>query len=203
MNCMGRQWAGLKRFWHRKGYGVHSPFAFNFLTSVVYERGAYYAYRELERRHPVAAFHGHRHAVKCRQFLFRLANYVHPDIIRVIGHVGVAEVDYMSAGCRSAVLLRNGAGEVRALSADGSVPPTELVWIGADVPFSDWNSLVSRPVARHTVCVFSGIYESEAAERAWEDVKRQEAVVVTFDLYDYGLVFFDRSKQRQHYVIKF
>ena len=48
-----RQWIWLKRFRHRRGYGVHSPFAFDFLTYVVYERGEYYAYRELKKRYPV------------------------------------------------------------------------------------------------------------------------------------------------------
>ncbi len=53
-----RQWIWLKRFRHRRGYGVHSPFAFDFLTYVVYERGEYYAYRELKKRYPVVCLCG-------------------------------------------------------------------------------------------------------------------------------------------------
>ena len=37
----------LLRFRHRRGYGVHSPFAFNFITDVVYQRLPYYKYCEL------------------------------------------------------------------------------------------------------------------------------------------------------------
>ena len=44
---------------------------------------------------------------------------------------------------------------------------------------------------------------SKAALRAWNDVKRLPEAVVTFDLYDYGLVFYDRSKQRQDYIVNF
>ena len=29
-------WVWLKRFRHRKGYGVHSPFAYNFITRIIY-----------------------------------------------------------------------------------------------------------------------------------------------------------------------
>ena len=29
-------WVWLKRFRHRKGYGVHSPFAFDFITRIIY-----------------------------------------------------------------------------------------------------------------------------------------------------------------------
>jgi len=86
-----RQWIWLKRFRHRRGYGVHSPFAFDFLTYVVYERGEYYAYRELKKRYPVVCLCGGLHRLKCRKFLFRLSNYVHPSLIRIYGHVKEAE----------------------------------------------------------------------------------------------------------------
>ena len=59
-----RQWIWLKRFRHRRGYGVHSPFAFDFLTYVVYERGEYYAYRELKKRYPVVCLCGGLHRLK-------------------------------------------------------------------------------------------------------------------------------------------
>lgn len=203
MNFIGRQWARLKRFGHRNGYGVHSPFAFNFLTSVVYERGMYYAYQELAQRNPVPLFRGGRHETKCRRFLFRLANYVHPSVIRLVGHVGKAEADYMAEGCRSARMQPMTPEQGRKVYAEPAGRQSELVWLGTDVPFSEWEAVVSRPVSEHSVCIIPGIYRSSEAKRAWERVKGLRSVVVTFDLYDYGLVFYDRSKQRQHYVIKF
>ena len=60
-------------------------FAFDFLTYVVYERGEYYAYRELKKRYPVVCLCGGLHRLKCRKFLFRLSNYVHPSLIRIYG----------------------------------------------------------------------------------------------------------------------
>ena len=113
MSAIGRFWVRLKRFRHRRGYGVHSPFAFNFLTYVVYERGEYYAYRDLAARHPVPFFRCGGHLAKCRKFLFRLANYVHPAVIRLVGGVGTAEADYLSAGCRSAAVVRTWRGRGR------------------------------------------------------------------------------------------
>ena len=171
-----RQWIWLKRFRHRRGYGVHSPFAFDFLTYVVYERGEYYAYRELKKRYPVVCLCGGLHRLKCRKFLFRLSNYVHPSLIRIYGHVKEAETAYLAAGCRSAA-----------------------VWIAP----RHWTAVVSRPSTRCSVCLLFGIRASKAALRAWNDVKRLPEAVVTFDLYDYGLVFYDRSKQRQDYIVNF
>lgn len=203
MSAIGRFWVRLKRIRHRRGYGVHSPFAFNFLTYVVYERGEYYAYRDLAARHPVPFFRCGGHLAKCRKFLFRLANYVHPAVIRLVGGIGTAEADYLSAGCRSAAVVRGGVG-VAGQGAEVGVPrPKELVCVGRDVPPDEWAALVARPRAEDSACLIAGIHRSASSRQAWDEVKRQDAVVVSFDLYDYGLVFFDRSKQRQHYIIWF
>ena len=42
-----RPFIWLSRFRHRCGYGVHSPFAFNLITQVIYESTPYYKYRDL------------------------------------------------------------------------------------------------------------------------------------------------------------
>ena len=41
-----RIWNWCSRFRHRRGYGVHSPSDFFLITSVVYEKYHYYAYRK-------------------------------------------------------------------------------------------------------------------------------------------------------------
>lgn len=120
-----RQWIWLKRFRHRRGYGVHSPFAFDFLTYVVYERGEYYAYRELKKRYPVVCLCGGLHRLKCRKFLFRLSNYVHPSLIRIYGHVKEAETAYLAGmpfgrGMPGLVLEGEGTGERRFRAAEGT-----------------------------------------------------------------------------------
>ena len=42
-----RPFIWLSRFRHRCGYGVHSPFAFNLITQVIYESTPYYKYKDL------------------------------------------------------------------------------------------------------------------------------------------------------------
>lgn len=85
----------------RKGFGVHSPFAFNLITNVIDERCAYYAYDRIEivrrqllqmgaplgttgmsigratARYGIRKSHG--------QLLFRLANYFKPKQIVQVG----------------------------------------------------------------------------------------------------------------------
>ena len=45
--ALKRPFIWLYRFRHRCGYGVHSPFAFNLITHVIYETTPYYKYKEL------------------------------------------------------------------------------------------------------------------------------------------------------------
>lgn len=44
-----RPFIWMLRFRHRCGYGVHSPFAFNLITQVIYESTPYYKYKDLEK----------------------------------------------------------------------------------------------------------------------------------------------------------
>lgn len=40
----------LRRRWRARGHGIHSPFAYRMVTSVLRERGRYYGYEVLEKR---------------------------------------------------------------------------------------------------------------------------------------------------------
>ena len=80
----------LRKIRHRKGFGVHSPFAYNLITKVIEENYGYYAYQKIEevwntkvgnrltsedlqRCRPISQKYG--------RLLFRLANRFRPDMI--------------------------------------------------------------------------------------------------------------------------
>ena len=80
----------FRKIRHRKGFGVHSPFAYNLITKVIEETYSYYAYQQIEevwhtrvcnqltqddfqRRKPVSEKYG--------RLLFRMVNRFRPDII--------------------------------------------------------------------------------------------------------------------------
>ncbi len=203
MGFIYRRWIWLRRFRYRCGYGVHSPFAFDFLTGVVYERGEYYAYRELEAGRRLSFFRRGSHELKCRRFLFRLANYVHPVTIRLYGGLSRGETEYLTKGCSSAAVVKGGRNE-RAADACGTVPiGKELLVAGRDMNPEEWCKVALRLSVDGSVGLFPDIRVSEDAFHAWEKVKRLPQATVSFDLYDYGIVFYDRSKQRQDYMVNF
>lgn len=77
-----RPFIWLYRFRHRCGYGVHSPFAFNLITHVIYESTAYYKYEELAKAQKQLELEKDKRwkyeSKKVKRLLFRLVNYTCP-----------------------------------------------------------------------------------------------------------------------------
>ena len=89
-----RGWNWCKRIRHRKGYGVHSPSDFFFITNVVYEQQPFYAYSSLHHLRRVVAFLPH-YREKVDKFLFRLVNYLQPSVLFEVGTGSGISVRYM------------------------------------------------------------------------------------------------------------
>lgn len=53
-----------------------------------------------------------------------------------------------------------------------------------------------------TVLIFDDIHWSKPMEEAWEEIKDHEKVTVTIDTYQWGLVFFRREQEKEHFIIR-
>lgn len=113
---MGR----LKRYrtaWRRhrrsRGFGVHSPFAYGFVTTVLSERLPYYAYEELEalRRAIVTSArsrwpHPRVMSLKNAKMLFRIVNHFNPHCLLQVGsHYGFSTASMMAVSATSRLWL--------------------------------------------------------------------------------------------------
>ena len=91
----------LTRWRHRCGYGVHSPWAFSWITEVIYNDFAYYAYAPLHRRRLLPAADPEALAgalnEKDDRLLFRLANAAEAREIALVGAVDPREKAYLAA----------------------------------------------------------------------------------------------------------
>jgi predicted O-methyltransferase YrrM len=56
---------------------------------------------------------------------------------------------------------------------------------------------------RKTVIVIDDIHLSDEMEEAWKEIKRNENVSFTIDIYRMGLVFFRKGMSRIDYVIRY
>lgn len=187
MKLVRKPWVWLSRFRYRRGYGVHSPFAYAFIRGVLLETWPYYAYDELERRHPWLERKVLTYPVRCRRMLFRVANAVHPATMATLGDRPL-ERDYMSAGVASARWTDD------ASSAD-------LVFIAHEQLCEAPSLLPALPHSATLIC--EGIYEDGEACATWQAVKSHARTTLTFDLYTYGIALLDRPLNRHNYKVNF
>lgn len=196
----------LLRVRHRRGYGVHSPFAFDFITDVVYQRLPYYKYRDLallERKQAVVCGKDWGYeSRKVKRLLFRIVNYCQPRLIVDAGRLSASAL-YLRAAREGAKYVS--VSDLSELPA-GADLPVDFLYVH-DYRRPEFVEEVFRLCAERTtgqsVFVVEGIGYTRAMRRLWRRMQRHERVGVTFDLYDLGILFFDRSKNKQDYVVNF
>lgn len=54
-----------------------------------------------------------------------------------------------------------------------------------------------------SVFIFDDIYWSAEMKEAWEEIKQNNRVTVSIDLFYMGIVFFRKEQAKQHFIIKF
>lgn len=165
----------LSRIRHRCGYGVHSPFAYRFITEVLYEDLPYYAYDELDKDLSMMDMFRVR---KVLHMLIRITNWQQPDLIVCLPSLRDVE-RYLSAGCKKAI-IKNSIPEAKA----------DLCWL------SEPNDDILAHLHEHSVLLLDHLNR----HREWF---RRLPSVVSFDLYDVGIAFFDTKYNKQHYIVNF
>lgn len=177
----------LRRFRHRRGYGIHSPFAFNFVTDVVYNRGTYYAYASLRSHY--AAHRGEWHGLRLKDclLLFRLANYQHPTEVRLVGYAPSHPVT---------AFLK--AGSVNC-SFSATTPRPNLVLDDEKWPTNAFGLISTLPEGAMLILTQVG----GANQAAWQQLLVHPNAQIAFDLYDFGIVMNLPQLQRAHYVVNY
>lgn len=220
----------LKRFRHRKGYGVHSPFAFGLITRVIYEKYPYYNYSGLGgiRRELLATLPGTRlNREKTDRLLFRLVNRMQPATIVEVGTSSGLTTCYLAAakedacchtfdeqsGCAPAVRQwfagkKNVCFHREALlpslqSVVNGLGAVDFLYLGENAWAGDAFEACLPKAGERSLFVVKGIHRSRGKEAWWRSVISDPRTGVTFDLYDIGLVFFDLRKTKQHYIVNF
>lgn len=130
MNRLRRYYTALRRYSRSKGFGIHSPFAFEFVLRVLRERCHYYAYEAITGRRRQAlllASSVSRHpriiSLKNAKMLFRIVCRFQPAVILQCG---------VSYGISSTVML----------DVDSS---SRLIIFTGDNPHEDIYDQITRP----------------------------------------------------------
>ncbi len=54
----------------------------------------------------------------------------------------------------------------------------------------------------NSIFIFDDIHWSEEMELAWEEIKNHQKVTLTADTYKWGLVFFSKGREKQHFTLR-
>ena len=195
-----RPFIWIKRFRKRCGYGVHSPFAFDFITNVIYEKTTYYAYFEIKQATEYEKVY-YENSEKINRLLFRLVNKTQPN--NIISTSNFSSKLYLRAAKKSACFLY--------LNKTSFLLPKEVNSIDF-LYLSDYKDPISMEkilkdclayINQQSVIVIRGIHYSTSMKKLWKKTLMCECVGITFDLYDLGILFFDKTKLKQHYTVNF
>lgn len=178
MNRIKQAWIWLRRIGNCRGFGIQSPSDYRFVRYVINEHWPYYAYETLGKNDDWTRR-------KLGKLYFRIANYLHPR--QIIDMVDMRE--YLLEACPKAEILPR---ETKLAELD----KIEL----AIVPIqTEYNRLLSH-CGDQSVIVFENIY---LQPELWHCIEQDQRTTVTFDLYYCGIVFFDKKRSPQNYIINF
>lgn len=198
----------LRRITHRRGYGVHSPLAFNFITGVIYNDTPYYAYTTL-RQHltpsiarldeydPLSGL-----TDRDLRLIFRLTNYQEPTHIYIISARDTSTLqDYIRAARRSANII------TAADTAHSDLPHDHTTADTARRPLyyiDSTDHLTSLPTALEgAMIIVRGIHADPQARAHWAHTQAAPGVTLTFDLGRFGIILNRPKINRQDYIVNF
>ncbi|MCI7357333.1 MAG: SAM-dependent methyltransferase [Parabacteroides sp.] len=221
---------------HRKGFGVHSPFAFSFITKVIDERCGYYCYQDIELIRRQLEHKGNKLARKDikrshGELLFRTVNFFKPKKLLQIGSpAGIASL-YLTAyasDVKAIVLEKDTASaettnwslqkyhsKVQLCPGDyEQTLPAALQDLGkVDFAFfqasqeKEKNRFYLEETMKHihpdTVFFLEGIRVNQEMRALWKEICNRKDVILTFDLYQIGIVIFQPRFYKKNYVVYF
>lgn len=196
MSQIGSLLVWLRRSRHSRGFGVQSPWAYRFIRYVVNEHYPYYAYDDLSR-----LYEGYPKQIQklCRLY-FRIANFWQAE--QALDYSAASETDiirlygtFMKRGCKKleVVPVRHAADfsslRLMRLSVEGNYRQV----------FEKAVSLANAS----TMIIVEQIKRDKESRTFWKSIVDDPRCISTFDLYYCGIIFFDKKRYKENYVVNF
>ena len=196
MSQIGSLLVWLRRSRHSRGFGVQSPWAYRFIRYVVNEHYPYYAYDDLSR-----LYEGYPKQIQklCRLY-FRIANFWQAE--QALDYSAASETDiirlygtFMKRGCNKLEVV-----PVRHAADFSSVRLMRLSVEG------DYRQIFEKAVSlanASTMIIVEQIKRDKESRTFWKSIVDDPRCITTFDLYYCGIIFFDKKRYKENYVVNF
>lgn len=214
----------VRKIKHRKGYGVHSPFAYSIITEVIEEKLPFYAYQSMTRIYPKG---GAAIPLKVATLLFRLSNRFRCRHILEIGCdtgysilptllvdsrnevISVAGTDQRNQTERHLSLFSGAKNRISFIESISQLPEdyhADMIIVNGapdGMPPSAFVDHLLQLAHERSIIFVRGIQPGHQLETYWDEICDCEQIEVTMDLYDYGLAIRLPRFFKQHYVVSF
>lgn len=186
----------LRRSRHSRGFGVQSPWAYRFIRYVVNEHYPYYAYDDLSR-----LYEGYPKQIQklCRLY-FRIANFWQAE--QALDYSAASETDinrlygtFMKRGCNKL--------EVVPVRRAGDFSSVRLMRLSVE---GDYRQVFEKAVSlanASTMIIVEQIKRDKESRTFWKSIVDDPRCISTFDLYYCGIIFFDKKRYKENYVVNF
>lgn len=206
------------------GFGVHSPWAYNFIVDVIGEKNPYYAYEDLSAFRESAPSALPVLEERVDKMLFRIVNHILPltiievgtgagvsagymaavsadiDLVTIDSNHHYADVVKSSLSLFGNILYKNG-DVVDILNGILSKNSGKTIYHIAHTSFyAEVFDLLLQKVSTDTVVIVEGLDNSNRY-KWWANIIQDDRVGETFETKTTGIILFDKKKYKQHYRI--
>ena len=181
----------IHRMGYSRGFGVQSPSAYSFIRYVLTEHYPYYAYDELKMR-----FKSFDHATKKKgRLYFRLANYAQAS----------HWFDYHSAEQPYAAYVHEGCRKTVFQAIDGKTIPNtfRIARLSMTEDYQAVYEALCKVATDDSILILEGINDNKDTKAFWKRVQESQKATRTYDLFLCGIIVFDTSKHKHHYIVNF
>ncbi|MGG7034579.1 MAG: O-methyltransferase [Flavobacterium sp.] len=168
---------------------------------------------------------------KRAELLFRIVNYFQPDNILEIGtSLGLATSALSLGNQKAKITTLEGCSMTMSIAKkqfqqfnlnniecvetkfDDFLKNYKLQTTNYQLIYFDGNhskeatleyfELLLPTITNETIWIFDDIHWSPDMEEAWEIIKNHPKITVTIDTFQWGLVFFRREQEKEHFIIR-
>lgn len=209
---------GWLRKKHTRGYGIHSPFAFELITNVLYARYDYYAFYDIPKILKENGLEGYANPA-INHLSFRLVNYFNAKQILEINSANGVNTCYLTAP----------ASDIRCLCVENDseqiavARKLQAAWgrkseIVSRIPLPDQQQydaiFINLKEKKEDLSIetllqlshektFWVIYplKSRWGKQFWRNIVNDERISITFDRKDAGIAFLRFAYHKMHYLV--
>jgi len=210
------------KFLTRHGFGVHSPWAYDFIVNVIGESRPYYAYDDLYDFWQETPQELPQFSQREDELLFRVVNSINPSLSVEVGTgSGLSTAYIASVSKKSKVLTLDTPNSLTTQVRNNlsKFPNVEFSCGNLETILKDMSAGMDRKIdflhiahTRYVYNVFEVLYNClcpgsivvvhdiiRQNRNWWKDIVADARTGITFAVKNVGIITFDKTKYKQHY----